>query len=105
VPELYLDLLSEWEHGPFRPDGFRHVEHLQVAWTLLHIDEVNALERLQRGTRRACEVHGAPERFDAELTQHWFDALANAIRDTPGCENLERLLAAHPELRDGQRFT
>lgn len=87
------------------PGGISHLDHLRVAWVLhrRHGRE-QALVRLLDGTRRACEIHGCPEKFDAQLTERWARAIATAIeRDGQG-SSASDFIAAHPELRKGDLF-
>lgn len=98
-------LTDAWESGTVFPGGVSHQEHLRIAWVLhrRHGAE-EARRRLLRGTKRACEVHGCPEKFDAALTQRWARAIAEAIeRDGLG-RSAEHFIATHPELRRGDRF-
>jgi hypothetical protein len=96
-------LAERWEAGERFPRGITHEEHLRIAWVLLrrHGRAVGG-RRLLDGTRRACEVHGVPERFDAQLTQRWTDAIADALDERPAPTSLAELLARHPQLRDGK---
>jgi hypothetical protein len=51
--------------------------------------------------KRACQQHGCPEKFDAELTKRWADAISDAAdRDGFGT-SAGQFIAAHPELRVG----
>jgi hypothetical protein len=53
------------------------------------------------GTRRACDVHGCPEKFDVSLTDRWAQAIADAInRDDPHT-TADQFLTAQAELRRG----
>jgi len=99
------ELTDAWETGAVFPDGVGHSEQLRIAW-ILHrrhgSDE--ARRRLLRGTKRACELHGCPEKFDAALTERWAGAIAKAAeRDGLGHTSAD-FLEAHPELRRGDLF-
>jgi len=98
-------LAERWERGERLERAITHEEHLRIAWVLLrrHGREAGS-RRLLEGTRRACEVHGVPERFDADLTARWSGAIADALEQRPAPGSLAELLERHPELRDGGRF-
>jgi len=96
------ELTDAWEAGTAVGGGISHLQHIRIAW-ILHRrhgpDEARA--RLLNGTRRACDVHGCPEKFDADLTERWARAIAETIdRDGPRT-TAEEFLAAHPDLRRG----
>jgi hypothetical protein len=96
------ELADAWEAGVVFPGGVPHVEHLRVAWVLhrRHGAEQAKL-RLLHGTERSCVAHGCPEKFDAELTERWADAVAaSADRDGLG-PSAAAFIAKHPELRQG----
>lgn len=99
------ELADQWEAGTRFPAGICHLEHLRIAWVLhrRHGRE-EALVRLLDGTRRACDVHGCPEKFDAELTRRWARAVATAIESDGGGSSASDFIAAHPELRRGDLF-
>lgn len=105
MPVSDEELADLWESGAPFDGGISHLEHLRVAWVLhrRHGRE-EALARLLDGTRRACEVHGCPEKFDAALTARWARAIADAMElDAEGSSATE-FIATHPELRQGNRF-
>jgi hypothetical protein len=84
------------------PAGISHLQHLRIAWVLHcrhRADQARA--RLLDGTKRECDVHGCPEKFDAALTERWASTIAQAI-DRDGLRvNADEFLAVHPELRRG----
>lgn len=96
------ELTDAWEAGTVFPAGISHLQHLRIGWVLhtRHGAE-QAKARLLDGTKRACEVHGSPEKFDPALTGRWADAVARTIdRDGPGAD-ADEFLARHPELMRG----
>lgn len=105
APEQNLDderLAERWEAGDRFADGISHEEHVRIAWVLLRrYGRTVGGQRLLDGTRRACEAHGVPEKFDEELTRRWTDVIARAMDSTPDVESSGELLARHPQLRDG----
>jgi hypothetical protein len=99
------ELTDAWEAGALFPGGVSHLEHLRIAWVLHERrGPAEARRRLLSGTKRACEVHGCPEKFDSVLTERWAHAITEAIvRDGLG-PSAEHFLTAHPELRRGDLF-
>ena len=97
------ELTDAWEAGAVLPGGISHTDHVRIAWVLLRRHgEPEARERLLAGTERACRAHGVPEKFDAELTVRWSDAISEAVaRDGLG-PSADHFLAAHPELARGR---
>lgn len=55
------------------------------------------------GTRRNCDALGSPERYDAELTRRWWDAIADAAEET-GALDADELLRVRPELLRSDLF-
>ena len=98
-------LTDAWEAGTVFPGGISHLQHLRIAW-ILHRRHgpQRAMARLLDGTKRACDVHGSPEKFDAALTQRWAQAIAEAIDRSGPTATADDFLAAHPELLRGDLF-
>jgi hypothetical protein len=99
------ELTDAWEAGNVFDGGISHPQHIRIAWILnqRHGPEQARL-RLLSGTMRACEAHGCPEKFDADLTERWSRAISEAIeRDGLGTD-ADEFLVAHPELRRGDLF-
>ena len=66
------ELTDAWDAGVLFPGGIGHVKHLRIAWVLpKHHGPTKAKARLIGGTKRACHVHGCPEKFGAALTERW----------------------------------
>jgi hypothetical protein len=99
------ELTDAWEAGIVFAGGVSHQEHLRIAWVLhRRHGRQEARRRLLTGTKRACEVHGCPEKFDAGLTERWARAIAEAAeRDGLG-PSAGHFIANHPELRRGDLF-
>ena len=91
-----------WEAGEVFPGGVSHEQHLRIAWELLreHGRE-EGTRRLVEGTRRSCEAHAVPEKFDERLTLAWANAIADAIDEPPPPVSVEEMLRRHPELARG----
>ena len=106
-PDVTDDELADaWEAGVVFPGGVSHLQHLRIAWVLHRRhgpDE--ARRRLLSGTKRACEVHRCPDKFDASLTDRWSRAIAEAgERDGLG-PSADSFIAGHPGLRRGDLFS
>lgn len=99
------ELTDAWQAGRVFPGGITHEQHLRVAWVLhrRHGSE-RAEELLVLGTRRACEVHGCPEKFDAALTRRWSRAFGEAARRDGLGSSADDFLHAHKELLRGDLF-
>ena len=99
------ELTDAWEAGQRFPTGETHLQHLRIACVLnRRHGPTEAIGRLLAGTKRACDVHSCPEKFDAALTERWARAIAAAIdRDGPGATG-DEFIAKHPELRRGDLF-
>ena len=96
------ELTDLWEAGTVFPGGISHLDHLRIAWVLhaRHGPDA-ALIRLLEGTRRACELHGCPEKIDAALTERWAQVIASVIEQDGLCASAGEFIAAHPDLRTG----
>ena len=99
------ELTDAWESGNELPGGVSHLQHLHIAWVLhRRYGHDEARRRLVSGTKRACEVHGCPEKFDAVITEQWARAVAEAAeRDGLG-PTAEHFIATHPQLRRSDLF-
>jgi hypothetical protein len=99
------ELTNAWESGSEFPGGVSHSQHLRIAWVLhrRHGPE-EARSRLLSGTKRACDIHGCPEKFDAALTERWARAVAEAVDGDGFGPSADHFIARHPELRRGDLF-
>jgi hypothetical protein len=99
------ELTDAWLVGEHFADGISHDQQLRIAWVLIRDHGVvEAEKQLVAGTRRACEVHGVPEKFDAALTRRWARAIAELIEQDGLGASATAFIAAHPELGHGNRF-
>ncbi len=98
-------LTDAWEAGAVFAGGVSHWDHLRIAWVLCRRHPPDeAARRLLHGTKRSCEVHGCPEKFDAALTARWAQAIAAAARRDRLAPTPEHFFDCHPELRRGDLF-
>ena len=99
------ELTDAWQAGELFPGGITHDQHLRIAWVLHRRHEAARAEALLvSGTRQACEVHGCPEKFDAELTQRWSHGVAEAAERDGFASSADAFIEAHPELTTGDLF-
>ena len=93
------ELTDAWQAGTVFAGGIDHEQHLRIAWVLHRRHRSEAAEALLvSGTRRACAVHGCPEKFDAALTVRWSRAVADAARRDGFGPSATTFIAMHPEL-------
>jgi hypothetical protein len=99
------ELTNAWLAGQQFAHGITHGQHLRIAWVLLRRHgAVDAEKHLVAGTRHACEVHGAPEKFDEALTRRWARAIAVLVKRDGLGDSAADFIATHPELGQGDRF-
>jgi hypothetical protein len=92
------ELTDAWEAGDVFPAGVSHLEHLRIAWVShRRHGPAKARRRLVRGTKRACEAHGCPEKFDAALTERWARAIVEAARRDGLGPTAATFIATHPQ--------
>jgi hypothetical protein len=88
-------LVVAFESARLPATGFRHREHLRVAWCYLRVLPVEAaLERYAHHLRALTVALGVAEKFDAELTRQYFQRLASAMLASPAL-GFDELLARH----------
>lgn len=99
------ELTDAWQAGERFPGGVSHDQHLRIAWVLHRRHGARQAEAsLVSGTRRACEVHGASEKFDENLTRHWSRAVAETVERDGFGGSADAFIEAHPELARGDLF-
>jgi hypothetical protein len=89
------------ERGEVSNGGFRHADHLRVAW--VYLDECGdadaALARMAATLRRFAAAVGRPEKYSDAVTAFWIYQLASARALMPGA-GVEAVLRACPRLLD-----
>ena len=99
------ELTDAWQAGKLFPGGITHEQHLRIAWVLHRRHGAGrAQDLLVSGTRRACDVHGCPEKFDEGLTRRWSRAVAEAVGRDGFASSASAFLDTHQELMRGDRF-
>lgn len=102
TPHSDDELADRWERQQLGGSGISHLDHVRIAWVLHRrhgADE--AEERLVEGTRKGCDHYGVPEKFDADLTRRWAQAVSAAAASSPDGETFDRFLERNPELGRG----
>ena len=89
------------ERGEVPNGGFRHADHLRVAW--VYLDECGgadaALARMAATLRRFAASVGKPEKYSDALTAFWIYQLASARAMMPGA-TIDDVFTAWPRLLD-----
>jgi hypothetical protein len=81
-----------------------HYEHLRTAWFLIsRYGRDEGSQRVTDGTLRNCFAMDAAERFDAELTDRWNEAIATAVESSTATTS-DAFLVEHPEFLDSRLF-
>jgi hypothetical protein len=97
------ELTAEWEAARLER-AITHHEHLRIAWFLIRtFGRDEGSRRVTDGTLRNCLSMGVPDRFDADLTDRWSDAIADAVEDSSETTS-DDFLSEHPELLDSRLF-
>ena len=98
-------LVSAFEAGTVDPAGFRHREHLYVAWCYLRALPVEeALARYVRNLRALTAKLGVPGKFHATMTWGYVVLLDGAMRDPELAHaDFEALVRRYPSLLDSKR--
>lgn len=91
------ELTDMWE-SCLLERAITHAEHLRISWVLItRHGEAIGRSRIADGTLRNCVALDAPDKFDADLTARWSEAIATAMRSGHTTRASE-FLAEHPEL-------
>ncbi|MET0592248.1 MAG: hypothetical protein ABW133_06090 [Polyangiaceae bacterium] len=98
-------LVRAFEAGTIDPSGFRHREHLYVAWCYLKALPVEeALLRYVRNLRALTEKLGVPGKFHATMTWGYVVLLDGAMRDPELAQtDFDALVSRYPALLDAKR--
>jgi hypothetical protein len=96
-----IEMTRALECGVVPDAGFRHADHLRVAW--VYLQECGAadlaLARLAATLRRFAASVGTPEKYSDAVTAFWIYQLASARAMMPGA-GIEAVLRACPRLLD-----
>lgn len=98
----YSKLTQQFEKYDLGLDSFAHVEHVQVAFEMLH-----RYGFLDACTRYASAIHsiatraGAPDKFNVTITLAFLSLIAERIYKTD-CADFDSLLAQNADLRSSR---
>ena len=96
-----VELARALERGEVPGDGFRHTDHLRVAWVYLcegaSVDD--ALARMAATLRRFAASVGRGEKYSDRITAFWMYQMAAARAALPGAD-CAGVLRAFPRLLD-----
>jgi hypothetical protein len=102
-PVTSPSLLADFEQGRIDPAGFRHADHVRVAWELLCDGPLpRAMERMAEGLRRLTAIAGKPERYHETITWAWVLLVADRIARRGRRESFAAFAAANPDLLDSR---
>jgi hypothetical protein len=93
--------LDAFEAGEIPNAGFRHRDHLLMAWLYLRRDgQERGTEHIVAGIRRFAAAKGVPEKYNHTETLFWVRLLTHAIEAHPDVDDFDTLLARAPALLD-----
>ena len=96
-----VELTRALERQQIPNEGFRHADHLRVAFVYLTesgtVDE--AIARMETTLRAFAASVGKPEKYSQPLTEFWMHQMAAARALMPEAD-CDALLAAFPRLLD-----
>jgi hypothetical protein len=94
-------LLEDFESARIDPAGFRHADHVRVAWELLGESSLpRAMERMREALQRITALAGRPERYHETITFGWILLVADRIAQRGRGESFETFAASNPDLLD-----
>jgi hypothetical protein len=94
----YQEMLVCFERGEIDPAGFRHVDHVGVAYeALTRYGFFRALQVYADGLMALVEKAGVPEKFNATVTFAYMSAIAERMQSVPARSAVD-FIAANPEL-------
>ena len=71
------EFLSAFETGDLPPSGFRHADHLRLAWLRLHqASPAEAELQVRNGIKRFAKRHGVPDIYHDTITRAWVRLLS-----------------------------
>ena len=92
-------LVRLFEAGEMPPDGFRHRDHVRVAWWYLRRDSFPAaLERFSERLKNFATAQGKPQLFHATITTAYMLVIAERLAVTDAQASWDAFAAQHPDL-------
>ena len=97
----YKTMLERFQRGEIDPGGFRHAEHVGVAYeALARHGFFKALQIYADGLMALVEKAGVPEKFNATVTFAYMSRIAERMHRQPAASAAD-FLAANPDLLSG----
>ena len=97
----YRDVLLAMDAGTLAPQDFDHQAHIAVAFEALREgDFFTASKRIADGLKRLTAAAGAPEKFNATITQAYMSVIAEAMHHGEA-QDAETFLVQNPDLLVG----
>ena len=98
----YKAMLEDFECGEIDPGGFRHADHVGVAYeALARHGFFKALQIYADGLMALVEKAGVPEKFNATVTFAYMSVIAERMHRQPSA-SAAVFIAANPELLSGE---
>ena len=92
-------LVRLFEAGEAPPDGFRHRDHVRVAWWYLRRDSFPAaLDRFSERLKNFATAQGKPQLFHATITTAYMLVIAERLATTDPQASWDEFAAQHPDL-------
>jgi hypothetical protein len=83
--------------------GFRHRDHVRIAWLAVRRHGAAAAETVVADAiRRFAAANGHGERFHQTLTSFWVRLVAHAAAGAPDADTFDRFVARYPLVLDSQ---
>lgn len=97
----YKTMLERFQRGALDPGGFRHADHVGVAYeALARHGFFKALQIYADGLMALVEKAGVPEKFNATVTFAYMSAIAERMHRRPSAGAAD-FLAGNPDLLSG----
>lgn len=91
--------IEQFESLTLPEPGFKHVDHVRLAWIYLKREGlVGALERVRGGIRRFATHHGAPGKYHETLTCAAVVLVHERMHDSPPDADWPAFAATNPDL-------
>ena len=95
------EFLARFEVGTIPNAGFRHHDHLRMAWLYLRRDGRQAgTARIHAGLRHFATVHGVAHAYHETLTGFWARLMAHAVEVFSADNRFEDLLSRYAGFED-----
>jgi hypothetical protein len=93
------ELERHFDAGRMPPGGFRHADHVRVAWVYLRRHPpAQALDRFRAGLRRFAEAQGAAQLYHETITTAYLLLIHERLAASGRALSWEAFAAANPDL-------